>query len=31
VYSWIAAGLVVLLIAGIPATIYIIWSLRRNG
>ena len=31
VYSWIAAGLVVLLLAGIPATIYIIWSLTRSG
>lgn len=31
VYSWIAAGLVVLLIAGIPALIYLAWSLRRNG
>ena len=31
VYSWIPAGLVVLLLAGIPATIYIIWSLRRHG
>jgi len=31
VNSWIAAGLVVLLIAGVPATIYIIWSLRRKG
>ncbi|HEY5538054.1 MAG TPA: hypothetical protein VIL58_00765 [Thermoplasmata archaeon] len=30
VYSWIAAGLVVLLLAGIPAMTYIIWSLRRN-
>lgn len=31
VYSWVAAGLVVLLIVGIPGTIYVIWSLRRNG
>lgn len=31
VYSWITAGLVVLLIAGIPAMIYIIWSLTRDG
>ena len=30
VYSWIAAGLVVLLIVGIPALIYLGWSLRRN-
>ncbi len=30
VYSWIAAGLVVLLIGGIPAMIFVIWSLRRN-
>ncbi len=31
VYSWIEAGLVVLLIVGIPAMIYLVWSLRRNG
>lgn len=31
VYSWIAAGLVVSLIVGIPAIIYVVWSLRRNG
>lgn len=31
VYSWIAAGLVVLLIVGIPAMIYLVWSFRRNG
>lgn len=31
VYSWIAAGLVVLLIAGIPVLIYVVWSIRRNG
>ena len=31
VYSWIAAGLVVLLIGGIPVLIYVIWSVRRNG
>lgn len=30
VYSWITAGLVVLLLAGVPAMIYIIWSLGRN-
>jgi hypothetical protein len=30
VYSWIAAGLVVLLILGFPAVIYLIWSLRRT-
>ena len=30
VYSWIAAGLVVLLIVGVPGTLYIVWSLRRN-
>jgi hypothetical protein len=31
VYSWITAGLVVLLIVGVPALIYVIWSLRRNN
>ncbi len=31
VYSWIAAGLVVLLIVGIPGIIYLVWALRRNG
>lgn len=31
VYSWIAAGLVVLLIVGIPGIIYLAWSFRRNG
>jgi hypothetical protein len=31
VYSWIAAGLVVLLIVGIPGLIYVLWSLRRNS
>ena len=31
VYSWIAAGLVILLIVGIPGIIYLIWSLRRNS
>jgi len=31
VYSWVAAGLVVLLLAGIPGIIYIIWSLRRSS
>jgi hypothetical protein len=31
VYSWVAAGLVVLLIVGVPAMIYLVWSLRRNG
>ena len=30
VYSWIAAGLVLLLIVGVPGTLYIVWSLRRN-
>jgi hypothetical protein len=30
VYSWIAAGLVVLLIVGIPGMIYLIWLLRRK-
>jgi len=30
VYSWIAAGLVVLLILGVPAVIYLIWSLSRT-
>ncbi len=29
VYSWIAAGLVVLLIVGIPGIIYLVWSLRK--
>ncbi len=31
VYSWMWAGLVVLVIVGIPAIIWVIWSLRRNG
>lgn len=31
VYSWMWAGLVVLVIAGIPGLMYIVWSLRRNG
>jgi hypothetical protein len=31
VYSWITAVLVVLLIVGIPAMIYVIWSLRKHG
>lgn len=31
VYSWIAAGLVALLIVGVPGTIYVIRSLRKNG
>jgi hypothetical protein len=31
VYSWIAAGLVVFLVIGIPATIYVVWSLRKKG
>ncbi len=31
VYSWIAAGLVVLLIVGVPGIIYLVWSIRRNG
>ncbi len=31
VYSWIAACLVVLLIAGVPALMYLVWSLRRAG
>lgn len=31
VYTWITAGLVGLLIVGVPGAIYIIWSLRRNG
>lgn len=30
VYSWIAAGLVVLLIVGIPAMVYLFWSLART-
>lgn len=30
VYSWIAAGLVVLLIAGVPALMYLLWSIRRS-
>lgn len=28
--SWIAAGLVVLLIAGVPALIYLVWVLRKG-
>lgn len=28
VYSWVAAGLVVLLILGVPGMIYVLWSLR---
>ncbi|MCJ2564358.1 MAG: hypothetical protein LN417_09780 [Candidatus Thermoplasmatota archaeon] len=31
VYSWMWAGLVVLVIVGIPGIMYLIWSLRRNG
>lgn len=31
VYSWIVAGLVVLLIGGIPVLIYVIWAVRRSG
>lgn len=31
VYSWIAATLVVLVIVGIPAMVYLIWSLTRDG
>ncbi len=31
VYSWIWAGLVVLVIVGIPVIIWVVWSLRRNG
>lgn len=31
VYSWLTAGLVVLVIVGIPAIIWVIWTLRRNG
>ena len=31
VYSWIVAGLVVLLIVGIPAIIYLVWALGRKG
>ena len=31
VYSWIAAGLVVLLIVGIPGAIYLVWSFRKNS
>jgi hypothetical protein len=31
IYSWIAAGLVVSLIVGIPGAIYVVWSLRKNG
>ena len=31
VYSWIAAGLVVLLIVGVPGLIYLAWSLRRGA
>lgn len=31
VYSWLAAALVVLVIGGIPALIWVVWSLSRNG
>ncbi len=31
VYSWVAACLVILLIAGIPLLIYFMWAIRRNG
>jgi hypothetical protein len=31
VYSWLVACLVCLLIAGIPALIYVVWCLGRNG
>lgn len=31
VYSWIAAGLVVLAIGGIPVLIYVVWAVRKNG
>ncbi len=31
VYSWIAAGLVVLLIGGIPVLIYLVWAVRKSG
>ncbi len=31
VYSWVAAGLVVLLIGGIPVLLYIIWAVRKSG
>ncbi len=31
VYSWIVAGLVVLLIVGIPGLIYLIWAVRKSG
>ncbi len=30
VYSWIAAGLVVLLVAGVPALLYLVWVLRKR-
>lgn len=30
VYSWVAAGLVVLVILGIPAVIFVLWSLSRE-
>lgn len=30
VYSWLRAGVVVLLIGGVPAAIYALWSLRGN-
>ncbi|MFQ6106244.1 MAG: hypothetical protein ACE5QF_01445 [Thermoplasmata archaeon] len=31
VYSWLAAALVVLVIVGIPAIVWVVWTLRRNG
>ena len=30
VYSWVAAGLVVLALVGIPGIIYLVWALRRG-
>ncbi len=29
-YAWIAAGLVVLLIGGVPALLYLVWVLRKR-
>lgn len=31
VYSWVEAGLVALVIVGVPGSIYVIWSLRRDN
>lgn len=31
VYSWVEAGLVALAIVGVPGSLYVVWSLRRNS